>query len=48
MLEKSNIEGIGRGVYGGDEREQSQIYEERQERSKREESISIIMQYRMA
>lgn len=32
MLEKSNIEGIGKGVYGGDEREQSQIYEERQER----------------
>jgi len=25
MLEKSNIEGVGRGVYGGDERQQSQI-----------------------
>ena len=37
MLEKSNIEGVGRGVYGGDEREQSQKQQERQERSRSRE-----------
>lgn len=42
MLEKSNIEGVGRGVYGGDERQQSQIQKKGKKEAK-EKRVSALL-----